>query len=86
MTAPRHRRYRRSDLAATGHSPLYSRSPGTNVVMAVLLITSLLSHLTPALRHPVTSGTVTRLNEETACTSQYHTVLSRPVVIAHHVS
>ncbi|KAJ4465774.1 hypothetical protein C8J55DRAFT_527888, partial [Lentinula edodes] len=33
---------------------LYSRSPGTNGVTAVLLITSLLSHLSSALRHLVT--------------------------------
>ncbi|KAJ3911107.1 hypothetical protein F5877DRAFT_86466 [Lentinula edodes] len=34
-------------------SLLYSRSPGTNGVTAVLLITSLLSHLSSALRHLV---------------------------------
>ncbi|KAJ4478735.1 hypothetical protein C8J55DRAFT_514817, partial [Lentinula edodes] len=32
---------------------LYSRSPGTNGVTAVLLITSLLSHSSSALRHLV---------------------------------
>ncbi|KAJ4494552.1 hypothetical protein C8J55DRAFT_496965, partial [Lentinula edodes] len=34
-------------------SLLYSHSPGTNGVTAVLLITSLLSHSTSALRHLV---------------------------------
>ncbi|KAJ3884328.1 hypothetical protein GG344DRAFT_84201 [Lentinula edodes] len=34
-------------------SLLYSRSPGTNGVAAVLLITSLLSHSSSALRHLV---------------------------------
>ena len=34
-------------------SLLYSRPPGTYGVTAVLLITSLLSHLYSALRHPV---------------------------------
>ncbi|KAJ4484331.1 hypothetical protein C8J55DRAFT_510331, partial [Lentinula edodes] len=35
---------------------LYSRSPGTNGVTAVLLITSLLSHSSSALRHLVASA------------------------------
>ncbi|KAJ3921410.1 hypothetical protein F5877DRAFT_76272 [Lentinula edodes] len=51
--APRHRRYCHSDLAATQLLSLYSRSPGTNGVTAVLLITSLLSHSSSALRHLV---------------------------------